>query len=111
MGVSAFRKNFLIKDGIYGAENSISLCMVHEAVFIVFIPNKYHQFRVWCKFVGMNFSRKEHIGSTAKDIEVQCFGFVPQEDLLRCSLLETSDKCVIVYISYSCYCKLPLEIW
>jgi len=42
MGVSAFRKESLIKDGMCGAENGISLYMVHEAVFIVLIPNKYH---------------------------------------------------------------------
>ena len=95
---------------MYGAENSISLYMAYEVVSIILISNEYHQFRVWCEFVGTNFNRKEYIGSTAKDIEVQYFGFVSQEDLLRYSLLETSDRCVILYMSCSCYCKLPPEI-
>jgi len=70
MRVSAFRKKSLIKDGICGAENSISLCMAYKMVSIVLISNKYHQFRVWCEFVRMNFNREEHIGSIAKDMEV-----------------------------------------
>jgi len=92
-------------------ENSISLCMVSKVVFIILIPNEYHQFRVWYEFVGMNFNREEHIGSTDKDMEVQCFGFVSQENLLRCSSLETSNRCTIVYISCSYYCKLSPGIW
>jgi len=59
---------------------------------------------------GTNFSRKQHIGSIAKDTEVQYFRFVPQEDLLRCFPLEMSDRYVIVYMSCSCYCKLLLGI-
>jgi len=70
MGVSAFRKKSLIKDGMYRAENGIFLCMAHKTVSIVLIPNEYHQFRVWCEFVGINFNRGEHIGSTVKDTEV-----------------------------------------
>ena len=79
MGVSAFRKKSLIKDGICEVKNNILLCMAYE-------------------------------GSTAKDMEVQCFGFVLQENLLRCSLLEISDKCVIVYVSCSYYYELLLGI-
>ena len=70
MRVSTFRKKSLIKDGMCGAENGISLCMAYKVVSIVLISNKYHQFRVWCEFVRMNFNRKEYIGSTAKDTEV-----------------------------------------
>ena len=43
--VSAFRKEFLIEDGIYGTENNIFLYIVHKVITIVLIPNKYHQFR------------------------------------------------------------------
>ena len=53
-----------------GVENGISLYILHEAVFIILISNEYHQFRVWYKFVGMDSSREEYIGSIAKDIEV-----------------------------------------
>ena len=95
---------------MYGVESGISLCIVYKVVFIVLIPNEYHQLRVLYELVGMNFNREKHISSIAKDMEVQCFGFVLQEDLLRCSLLEIFNRHVIVYISYSCYCKLPLEI-
>jgi len=62
MGVSILRKNSLIKDGMCRVENSISLYMSHKVVSIVFISNEYHQFRVWCKFVSMNFNREKHIG-------------------------------------------------
>jgi len=58
----------------------------------------------------MNFNKEEYISSTTKDMEVQCFGFVLQEDLLRCSPLKMFDKYVIVYMSCSCYCKFLLEI-
>ena len=44
--------------------------MVHKIVSIILISNKYHQFRVWCEFVGTNFNKKKHIGFIAKDIEV-----------------------------------------
>ena len=70
MGVSAFRKKSLIKDSICEAENNIFLYMAYEVVFIVLIPNEYHQFRVWYKFVSTDFNREEYIGSTAKDTEV-----------------------------------------
>ena len=108
--VSVFRKKSLIKDGMYGAENDIFLYMVYEAVSIVLILNEYHQFRVWYEFVGTNFNREKHIGFTAKDIEVQCFGFVPQEDFLKFSPLETSNRCVIIYMHYSYNCEFPLGI-
>ena len=81
MRVILFRKKFFVKDGICGAENDISLCMAHKAITIVLIPNEYYQFRMQYKFIGMNFTREKHIGSTAKDMEVQHFGFIIQEDL------------------------------
>ena len=111
IGVSAFRKKSLIKDSMCGAENVIFLYMVYKAVFIIIISNEYHQFRVWCKFVGTNFIREEYIGSIAKDIEVQCFRFVLQKYFLRYFPLEMSDRYTIVYMSHSCYCKLLLGIW
>ena len=42
MEVSVFRKKSFIKDSMYGAENSIFLCMLHKVVSIVLIPNKYY---------------------------------------------------------------------
>ena len=42
IGVSTFRKKSLIKNGIYGAENDISLCIAHKVVSIVLISNKYY---------------------------------------------------------------------
>jgi len=90
-----------------GAENDVFLYMAYKATTIVLIFDKYHQFRIWCKFVGINFSGEKYISSTTKDMEVKCFGFVTQENLLRCSLLETFNRCVIVYMSYSFHCKFP----
>ena len=111
IGVSAFRKKSFIKDGICRAENDISLCIVYKVITIILISNNYHQFRIWHKFVGTNFSREEYIGFIDKDKEVQYLGIVLQKDLLRCSLLGTSNRYVIVYISYSCYCKFLLGVW
>ena len=76
MGVSVFKEKFLIKDSMCGVENGIFLCIAYKTVSIVLIPKKYHQFRMWCEFVGTNFNRKEYIGSIAKDTKVQCLGFV-----------------------------------
>jgi len=70
MGVSAFRKKSLIKNGMCGAENNIFLYMVHKTISIVLIPNEYHQFRMLYKFVGISFTREEYIGFTAKDMKV-----------------------------------------
>ena len=42
MEVSVFRIKFLIKDGMYGVGNDISLYMVYKSITIVLIPNKYH---------------------------------------------------------------------
>ena len=67
---SIFRKEFFVKNGMCRVENNISLYIVYKAIAIILIPNEYYQFRMWCKFVGMNFTREEHIGSTAKDTEV-----------------------------------------
>ena len=74
--VSTFRKKILIKDGMCGAENNISLCIAYKVITIVLIPNKYHQFRIWHKFMCVNFIEKKYICSTAKNIEVQCFRFI-----------------------------------
>jgi len=68
MGVSAFRKNFLIKDNMCRAENNISLYMAYKVVSIILVPNEYYQFGVWYEFVGTNFNREEHMGFIAKDI-------------------------------------------
>jgi len=103
MRVSAFMKKSLIKYGICGVENDISLYIAYKAVSIILIPNKYHQFRIWYKFVSINFNRKKYIGSTAKDTEVQYFGFISQEGLLKYSPLEMSNRHMIVYMSCSCY--------
>jgi len=46
MRVNVFRKKSLIKDGMCGVENDISLCMMHKAIPIVLILNKYYQFRI-----------------------------------------------------------------
>ena len=89
MGVSAFRKKFLIKDNMCRAENDISLYMAYKAVSIILVPNEYYQFGVWYEFVSQ----------------------VSQEDLLRCSLLKMSNRHIIVYMSYSCYCEPPPGIW
>jgi len=46
MRVNTFKKKFLVKDSMYGAENNMFLCMMHKAIAIVLIPNEYHQFRI-----------------------------------------------------------------
>jgi len=46
MGVSAFGKKFLIKDGMCRVENDIFLYVVYKVVPIVLIPDEYHQFRI-----------------------------------------------------------------
>ena len=51
------------------------------------------------------------IGLIAKDIEVQCFGLIIQENFLRYFLFETSNRYVIIYISCSCNSKLLPGIW
>ena len=66
MRVSIFRKEFLIKNNMCGAENDIFLCIVYKAT-IILISNKYHH---WYKFIGTNFIKNKHICFTAKDIEV-----------------------------------------
>ena len=84
-------------------------CIWHIKQYSLFIPNEYHQFRIWHKFVGTNFTREKHIDCIAKDTKVWCFEFVTQKNLLRCFALEISNR--YVYISYSCYCKFPPGIW
>ena len=42
MRISTFRKKFLIKNDMCGAENDISLYIVYKATTIVLIPNEYH---------------------------------------------------------------------
>ena len=51
-------------------ENDVFLSMAHKMISIVLISNEYYQFRIWYKFVSTNFTRKKHIGSTVKDMEV-----------------------------------------
>ena len=68
--VSVFRKEFLIEDGMYGTENNIFLYIVHRAITIVLIPNDYHQFRTWHKFISVNFIEKIHICFITKDMEM-----------------------------------------
>jgi len=75
MRVSVFRKNFLIKYSMYRVENNISLFMIYKVISIILIYSEYYQFRIWHKFFGTNFTRKEHIGSTAKDTEVWLFKY------------------------------------
>ena len=59
-----------IKDSLGGVEYNILLCVANESIAIILISNKYHEFRVQCKFICMNFIEEVHICSTAKDIEV-----------------------------------------
>jgi len=76
IGVSIFKKKSLIKDSIYRVKNNISLYIVHKVITITLIPNEYHQFRMWHKFISMNFTKEKHIGSIVKDTEVWYFEFV-----------------------------------
>ena len=46
MGVSIFRKKFLIKDGMCEMENDISLYITYKAITIILISDKYHQSRI-----------------------------------------------------------------
>ena len=71
------------------AEYNISLCMAHEPIAIILIPNEYHQFRAWRKFICSNFIEEIHICSTTKDMEVWYFRFITCKDLLRCFPFET----------------------
>ena len=98
MKISAFRKEFLVKDSMYGVENNIFLYMVHKGITIILIPNKYHQFKIWHKFIGTNFIGMKYICFIIKDIEVHWFWFIIQKDLLRCFLFEISNRYIIVYI-------------
>jgi len=70
IGISAFRKKSLIKDSMCGVGNDIFLYMVYKVIPIILISNEYHQFRMGQKFISINFTREEHIGFTAKDMEV-----------------------------------------
>jgi len=42
MKVSIFRKEFLVKDGICGVENNISLYMAYKVITIIIVPDEYH---------------------------------------------------------------------
>ena len=46
IGVSTFRKKFLIKDGMCGAKNDISLYIVYKTITIILISDEYYQFRM-----------------------------------------------------------------
>ena len=50
--------------------------MVHKAITIVLIPNKYYQFRTQHKFIGINFTREKHIGSIAKAWKCNVLGLL-----------------------------------
>ena len=98
-------KILIITDLVH-LEKSPLLKIAYKAVLIVLIPNEYYQFRVWSKLNGTNFNSEEYIGPIAKNTGVQCFGFVFQKDFLKYSLLEMSNRYVIVYMSCSYYCEL-----
>ena len=68
--VSAFRKRFLVKDSISRLENNIFLYIAHKVIIIILISNKYYQFRMWCKFISINFIGEKHICSIVKDTDV-----------------------------------------
>ena len=70
MKVSVFRKKVLVKDSICRVENNIFLYIAHKAITIILIPNKYYQFRMWHKFIDMEFTGEKHICFIAKDTEV-----------------------------------------
>ena len=103
-------KILIITDLVH-LEKSPLLKIAYKAVLIVLIPNEYYQFRVWSKLNGTNFNSEEYIGSIAKNTGVQCFRFVFQKDFLKYSLLEMSNRYVIVYMICSCYCELLWGIW
>jgi len=71
------------------------------------IPNKYHEFRAWYKFICANFIREIHIYFIAKDIEVQYFRFFTCKDLLRCFLLKIFNGSIVIDMGSSCKSKLP----
>ena len=50
-----------------GAKNDIFLYIAYKTIIIVLIPN---EFRIWHKFISINFTGKKYTGSTAKDTEV-----------------------------------------
>jgi len=99
-----------IEDSLGEAEYNIPLCVANKSIAIILIPNKYHEFRVWYKFVCINFIGKIHICSTTKDMEVQYFRFFTCEDLLRCFLFELFNRSMIIDIGSSYKSKLPLGI-
>ena len=55
------REVSFIKDSLGGAEYSISLCVANKSIAIILIPNKYHEFRAWYKFVCANFIGEVYI--------------------------------------------------
>jgi len=55
---------FFIKDSLGEVEYNIPLCVANKSIAIILIPNKYHEFRAWCKFVCTNFIGEVHICST-----------------------------------------------
>jgi len=61
---------YFIKDSLGGAEYNIPLCVVNKYIAIILIPNKYHEFRAWCKFICVNFIGEIYICSIAKDIKM-----------------------------------------
>jgi len=64
------REVSFIKDSLGGVEYNIPLCVANKSIAIILISNKYHEFRVRCKFICVNFIGEIHICSIAKDTEV-----------------------------------------
>jgi len=42
-------------------ENNISLYIVYKSIAIILIPNEYHQFRTWHKFIDVKFVGEKHM--------------------------------------------------
>ena len=58
-------------------------CLIFHSVAltitIIIILNKYHQFRMQYKFISINFTRKKHIGFTAKNIVYNILGLLSEK--------------------------------
>jgi len=62
MGVSAFGKKFLIKDGMCRVENDIFLYVVYKVVLIVLIPNEYHLMNIINSEYGTSLLAQTSVG-------------------------------------------------
>ena len=99
-----------IKDSLGEAEYNIPLCVANKSIAIILIPNKYHKFRVRCKFICVNFIGEVHICSITKDTKVQYFRFFTCEDLLRYFPFEIFNGSIVIDMGSSCKSKLLPEI-